>query len=112
MTKRQSRSEFIREAIYELCSDPALSKEVIYPQDRVGQAKGGRPKSAVPPKGRAALEKRQRDLKQQIEAAQKELDPIMERITTPEAQDAIMSIEEKSQRLKTLEQLQILKSDT
>ena len=44
-TKRQSRSEFIREAIFDLCADPGLSREVIYPQDRVGQAKGGRPKA-------------------------------------------------------------------
>ena len=43
--KRQSRSEFIREAIFDLCSDPGLSREVIYPQDRVGHAKGGRPKA-------------------------------------------------------------------
>jgi len=43
-TKRQSRSEFIREAIFELVADASLSKDLIYPQDRVGLSKGGRPK--------------------------------------------------------------------
>lgn len=46
-TRRQSRSEFIREAIYNLVADAKLSKDLIYPQDRVGAAKGGRP-SKVP----------------------------------------------------------------
>ena len=41
--KRQSRSEFIREAIYKEVSD-LVSHEVVYPQDRVGKSKGGRPK--------------------------------------------------------------------
>jgi metal-responsive CopG/Arc/MetJ family transcriptional regulator len=54
-TKRQSRSEFIREAIFELVADASLSRDVIYTQDRVGAAKGGRPKKL--PK---ALEKKQR----------------------------------------------------
>ena len=43
--KRQSRSEFIREAIYNAVEDlGTVSKEIIYPQDRVGKSKGGRPK--------------------------------------------------------------------
>ena len=41
--KRQSRSEFIREAIYKEVSD-LVAKDLIYPQDRVGKSKGGRPK--------------------------------------------------------------------
>lgn len=46
-SKRQSRSEFIREAIFELVADATLSRDVIYPQDRVGKSKGGRPKKAA-----------------------------------------------------------------
>lgn len=46
-TRRQSRSEFIREAIYNLVADASLPKDVIYPQDRVGKSKGGRPKKAA-----------------------------------------------------------------
>ncbi|MFU8894023.1 MAG: ribbon-helix-helix domain-containing protein [Luteolibacter sp.] len=43
-SKRQSRSEFIREAIYDSVKDlGTVRKELIYPQDRVGKAKGGRP---------------------------------------------------------------------
>ena len=45
--QRQSRSEFIREAIYNLVADDSLSKDVIYPQDRVGKSKGGRPKKTA-----------------------------------------------------------------
>lgn len=41
---RQSRSEFVREAIYNAVKDLGLSRELIYPADRVGEAKGGRPK--------------------------------------------------------------------
>ena len=45
--KRQSRSEFIREAIYELVKGQGVSRELIYPQDRVGSSKGGRPRKSV-----------------------------------------------------------------
>lgn len=43
-TNRQSRSEFVREAIFAAVKDLGLSKDLIYPQDRVGKAKGGRPR--------------------------------------------------------------------
>lgn len=55
--KRQSRSEFVREAIYEAVKDLGVSKELIYPADRVGASKGGRPKTkkgvVQTPKGKA-----------------------------------------------------------
>ena len=44
LRKRQSRSEFVREAIYEFVNEPGLSRDLIYPQDRVGKSKGGRPR--------------------------------------------------------------------
>lgn len=45
--KRQSRSELIREAIYEAVKTTGLvSKDKVYPQDRVGKSKGGRPRKA------------------------------------------------------------------
>jgi hypothetical protein len=45
---RQSRSEFIREAIYNAVKGTgSVSRDLIYPQDRVGASKGGRPKKTV-----------------------------------------------------------------
>lgn len=44
---RQSRSELIREAIYDFVKELGVSKDLIYPADKVGGAKGGRPKKAV-----------------------------------------------------------------
>jgi hypothetical protein len=44
--KRQSRSEFIRLAIYEAVKDIVTSKDIAYPRDRVGTSKGGRPPKA------------------------------------------------------------------
>jgi Ribbon-helix-helix protein, copG family len=41
--KRQTRSEFVREAIYNAV-DRAVPRDLIYPADRVGKSKGGRPK--------------------------------------------------------------------
>jgi Ribbon-helix-helix protein, copG family len=41
---RQSRSELIREAIYDFVKELGVSRELIYPADRVGGSKGGRPK--------------------------------------------------------------------
>jgi hypothetical protein len=47
-TKRQSRSEFVREAIFDAVKDLGdVPKELIYPQDRVGKSKGGRPRKQL-----------------------------------------------------------------
>ena len=52
---RKSRSQFIRDAIYEAVKDLGISEDVTFPQDRVGESKGGRPKKpaivAVPGTG-------------------------------------------------------------
>ncbi len=60
--KRQSRSEFIREAIYDSVKDLGLSRDLIYPADRVGDSKGGRPrKQTAQPK--TNVEEKARDLR-------------------------------------------------
>jgi len=46
--KRQSRSQFIRDAIFEMVKDYGLSRDLAYPADRVGEAKGGRPRKISP----------------------------------------------------------------
>jgi hypothetical protein len=54
--ERQTRSEFIREAIFQSVRDlGTVTRDVIYPQDRVGKSRGGRPKKlkAVEEKKRA-----------------------------------------------------------
>lgn len=43
--KRLTRSQFIRDAIFEAVADMGVDKEIVVPQDRVGIKKGGRPKS-------------------------------------------------------------------
>ena len=43
---RRSRSQFIRDAIFAAVGVRGLSSDIAYPQDRVGAAKGGRPKKA------------------------------------------------------------------
>jgi hypothetical protein len=43
--KRLSRSQFIRDAIFEAVADMGVDKEIVVPPDRVGIKKGGRPKS-------------------------------------------------------------------
>lgn len=43
MLVRQTRSQFIRDAIHESVAD-MVPKDLAYPKDRVGEAKGGRPK--------------------------------------------------------------------
>jgi metal-responsive CopG/Arc/MetJ family transcriptional regulator len=46
---RMTRSQFVRNAIFEAVSD-MVDQDLAYPQDRVGAAKGGRPrKPAVTP---------------------------------------------------------------
>jgi metal-responsive CopG/Arc/MetJ family transcriptional regulator len=51
--KRQSRSEFVREAIFHAVKDlGSVSKDLIYPQDRVGKSKGGRPRKVVKAEGK------------------------------------------------------------
>ena len=43
---RLSRSQFIRDAIYESVAD-LVPRELTYPQDRVGESRGGRPKKSA-----------------------------------------------------------------
>lgn len=54
---RQTRSQFIRDAIYEAVKEFGLPEHVAFPQDRVGESRGGRPRKqiqAVPGAGKPA----------------------------------------------------------
>jgi hypothetical protein len=44
---RRSRSQFIRDAIFQAVRDTGIPADAAYPQDRVGTAKGGRPRKAA-----------------------------------------------------------------
>lgn len=47
LSKRLTRSQFIRDAIFEAVRDMGVPVDLIYPQDRVGEAKGGRPRKEL-----------------------------------------------------------------
>ena len=41
---RKSRSQFVRDAIFQAVREMGIAQDLAYPQDRVGESKGGRPR--------------------------------------------------------------------
>jgi hypothetical protein len=102
------RASLIREAVFQM-----IKSEVdVRPEDKTApgrSGKGGRPKIVIS-EDTDALEKRRGEIERQLAALKAEEVTLLERVSTPQAQDAILAIKDRDVRLKTMEGLKELKS--